>query len=71
MSDLKSRYKVEWLIDDTYQVLKCYWDERTVDFMESYGDDVFDFDFNEEVMFKGSLVDCNAWLQLNDKGYMQ
>jgi hypothetical protein len=48
-------YKVVRLQDDVYQVLGSHGEE-----------------FNWEdawTCFQGDLADCNAWLQLNDKGY--
>ena len=41
--------------------------EYTVRFYMNYEYEVVTED--GEQVFKGSLSDCNAWLQLNDKGY--
>lgn len=55
-------YKVELLQDNTYQVIQyCSTEENMNE---------FDFDKGRTVKFQGNLSDCNAWLQLNDKGYM-
>jgi hypothetical protein len=57
--DMESRYKVWNLQDDTYQVVKL-----TPDPYEPYGGE------HEEVMYQGSLSDCEAWLRLHEKGYI-
>lgn len=40
-----------------------------VRFYEDSDHEVIELETNERV-FKGSLADSNAWLQLNDKGYL-
>jgi len=56
-------YKVEFLQDQTYQVvIYTYTSNRELTVDIGY--------LNREVFFQGSLSDCNAWLQLNDKGYL-
>jgi hypothetical protein len=57
-------YKVSRLIDDTYQVLK-------MGYVDIYAPDLEFLELdNPEVVFQGSISDCNAWLQLNDKNYL-
>lgn len=56
---MESKYKVWNLQDDTYQVVKL-----TPDPYEPYGGE------HEEVMYQGSLSDCEAWLRLHEKGYL-
>tara|TARA_R110000772_G_scaffold68118_4_gene150929 strand:+ start:19827 stop:19985 length:159 start_codon:yes stop_codon:yes gene_type:complete len=50
-------YKVLLLMDNIYQV---------VEGRKSYGDFI-----EGDVIYQGSLSDCNAWLQLNDKNYLR
>ena len=50
-------YRVENLQDDTYQVL-----QSTREY--SYED------FDVEVVFQGSLTDCDAYIRLHENGYM-
>ena len=58
-------YKVENLIDSTYQVISS---QETYDEWDNVVSHFDDENFTME--FQGSLADCNAWLMLNDKGYM-
>ena len=55
-------YKVELFQDNTYQV---------VYYQDYYRDDNFTVRCSDRIVqFQGNLSDCNAWLQLNDKGYL-
>lgn len=60
------RYKVERLQDDTYQVFITDWDEQTELFMLSYGDDPEDFERETELVYQGSLTDCEAYIKLKE-----
>lgn len=56
------KYKVEPLMDTTYQVVEysdCYVDENNRYAYE-----------NITVMFQGSLTDCEAWIRLTEGGYL-
>jgi hypothetical protein len=48
-------YKVESLIDSTYQV---------VVYVQVYEE------IEREVKYQGSLADCEAWIRLTEGGYM-
>jgi len=51
-----TRYKVRHLKDKTYQVIDT----------ECESDNFF-----HSVMYQGSLSDCEAWIRLNDGGYLE
>jgi hypothetical protein len=53
-------YFVRLFMDNEYEVVEQQ--GRLVDWSNEID--------SEEVKFKGSLSDCNAWVQLHDKGYM-
>jgi len=56
-------YKVQHYLDDIYQVIehKLIQDGDWGGYDDYYGD---------ETVFKGTLADCEAWLRLNERGYM-
>jgi len=51
-----TRYKVRNLKDRTYQVIDT----------EADSDDFF-----STIMFQGDLSDCEAWIRLNEGGYLE
>ena len=56
-------YKVELYMDNTYQVVLytyTYTKELTIDI--GYN--------NWKICFQGTIIECNTWLQLHDKGYL-
>lgn len=55
-------YKVELYTDKTYQILR--YASKEDDF------NIPDFDKGRIVEFQGTITECNAWLQLHDKGYL-
>jgi hypothetical protein len=55
-----NKYKVRWLIDDTYQVLN----------IGSGTDLSFDEFENPEVLHQGSLSDCESFIRLKEGGYL-
>ena len=59
------KYKVEWLQDDTYQVME------TKDAELQTGDtSLVVAQRQEEVVYQGSISNCEAWIKLHEKGYM-
>jgi hypothetical protein len=56
-------YKVEIYMDNIYQVISYYWDDETL--MKScVGGQV------RTVEFQGTLAECDAYLSLREKGYI-
>jgi len=51
-----TRYKVRHLKDSTYQVIE----------IETESENFF-----RSIMFQGSLSDCEAWIRLNESGYLE
>lgn len=60
------RYRVESLQDDVYQVFITDWDEQTKLLMLSYGDEPEDYERETELVFQGSLTDCEAYIRLKE-----
>jgi len=59
-------YKVELYMNNTYQVVEYIQGDFWID--DGFGG-VYTPQLRT-VKFQGSLSDCNAWIQLNDKGYL-
>lgn len=55
------KYRVAWLIDDTYQVMETI--------PHSFSDGAYE-ELEEESAFQGGLADCEAYIRLNEEGYM-
>jgi O-glycosyl hydrolase len=55
-----TKYQVRFFMDNEYEVVVEK--GRVVDWS--------DVKESEEVMFKGTLADCHAYIALNDKGYI-
>ena len=53
-------YRVQWLQDDTYKVY------RREDMWYGDGEDEEPW----EEVFQGGLADCEAYIRLNEKGYL-
>ena len=62
-----TKYKVEHLINDTYQVLRVYDDPTVWEVDEPVGG--FDYE-NADRVFQGSMADCLAFIRIDQgKGY--
>lgn len=59
----ESEYKVRLLKDSKYQVVR-------IGLIEGQSWDEWDDHYGEETVFQGSLSDCEAYIRLNENGYM-
>ena len=60
------KYKVRPMMDDNYEVVQLTTNEK-------YDENDYDSDeqeFNEESVYQGGLADCEAYIRLNEGGYM-
>ena len=60
------KYKVRPMMDDNYKVVQLTTNEK-------YDENDYDSDeqeFNEESVYQGGLADCEAYIRLNEGGYM-
>jgi len=58
------KFKVQWLIDQTYQVLRLEYIDLyspNLQFLESD---------TPEVVFQGSLADCESYIRLKEQVYL-
>jgi hypothetical protein len=60
------KYKVRLMMDDNYEVVELTPNEK-------YDENDYDSDeqeFNEQSVYQGRLADCEAYIRLNEGGYM-
>jgi len=59
-----NKYRIQLFQDSTYQVIEVnkLIEGESWDGWDDYHDDV--------VVFQGTLADCEAWLRLNERGYI-
>ena len=63
---MKVEYKVRNLMDSTYQVVM-------ITTVSGYGISAYEFeldDISENVVFQGSISDCESYIRLMEGGYM-
>lgn len=60
------KYKVRFMMDEKYQVVKLTKNEK--DDQNDY--DSYEKGFNEQIVYQGRLADCEAYIRLNESGYM-
>ena len=57
-------FKVQWLIDQTYQVLR-------LGYIDLYSPNLEFLEFDiPEVEFQGNLADCEAYIRLKEQNYL-
>ena len=61
------KYKVQWFMDDEYEVLLL---TRNPLYDENDWEDLDTSEYIYESVFQGSLADCEAYIRLNEGGYM-
>lgn len=58
-----ANYRVQHFQDEIYEIVE----EKLIIGQAWDGNDDY---YGDEQVFKGSLADCEAWLRLNERGYI-
>ncbi len=58
------KYTVEWLQDDIYQVIGTTGNKQVIEPLDDEGMP------KSEIVYQGSLADCEAYIRLKEGGYM-
>lgn len=61
---MNTKYKVKFHMDDNYKVVEL------IPNPEYDPEDYFSEEFTENTVHTGRLADCEAWIRLNEGGYM-